>query len=303
MAVPNDVEKSIAAILAEHYGDICDRYEPWLVSSSDAIHHQEVKWQTISVKKENRYNPLRTTDDQFLQFLYQLDELTDGPPAMNTPRELFTRLSLLPGLVFGFGERPLNLEPWLRRALKVPPNYRGLVPLSMLALAPTPVPGEWGIYSLSSLNNIFQGATPEGILKLTLVAGSALVRAETMTANLQWHSTVLRYTLPAMGRIRVVKAWQPAHDIPASAIVRFSVTDGDRLRALRNLALPNAPQDHLRPTKENLERLQRKIDSGYSVELIGRAVTRGTSVDFPVEVFDPQIAVSSEESPDDQVAQ
>ena len=70
------------------------------------------------------------------------------------------------------GRHALRPAPvWVLRALQVPPQYEGPVPLSMYVAIPMIEPGSWHTYTLCSLNEVAPGSGPAGLTVLTEAAG------------------------------------------------------------------------------------------------------------------------------------
>jgi hypothetical protein len=96
----------------------------------------------------------------FIQLVKHVDELAFGPVGLSMPAWVFYDCAVMPGAVFGFARRARHLESWARRALAVPNNYDGLVPVSIFICIPTVARTAALVYTLCSVNQIAPGAAP-----------------------------------------------------------------------------------------------------------------------------------------------
>ncbi len=211
-------------------------------------------------------DPQRVEHADFVRLIQRMDDLTFGPIGLEMPGWVFYDCGAMPGIIFGLGMPAPQVRPWLKRVLRVPEDYEGLVPLTLFIAIATVRPEAWLVYSLTGMNLVAPGATREGAIRETFGAGLALLPAKTLYATLQWRSRVFA-DFTALGPLEVLTAWTPAHDILATLTCRVDVPEDASSILLGSVAeihpaapAPNRAIDVDRP--EDLQELQSFVESG-----------------------------------------
>jgi hypothetical protein len=185
----------------------------------------------IRLRAEHCFDPLRLGSAGFLELLCHLDEATFGRKGMPMPRWVFFDGGGLSGGIVGFGRRAEALSADTRELLHVPPDYGGLVPLSMYIAIPSFDDGTWVGHNLCSLAGRLTDAELGGLGSLTKAVALKVFRATTQVGATQWDNRAL-YVHAKLRPLRIVTAWTPAHTKPWTLTYSVAVCDS----ALRHLA-------------------------------------------------------------------
>ncbi|MBI5608742.1 MAG: hypothetical protein HY902_07660 [Deltaproteobacteria bacterium] len=275
------------------YLPILERCEPFLIAHDGIAPILQTSPAGITIPPANIFHPQQRKNGAFLQMLALVDKLTFGPFGMDMPGWVFYDCAVMPGAVFGLGIRAGNLEPWARQAMNVPDDYTGLVPVSQFIAIPIlsgfaggrAVPDTWLLYTLESMNQISPGIAPFGTLHLTLYLGLQVFPIQELWGTTQWRSPKVE-TYSDLGPLELVTAYTPAHSMPRT----FSFRMHPRSEMLSSvLAAPRAHPDAPPPNSlldaddpQALIELQREIEAGHRVVVVGRPLNHGTYVRVPL---------------------
>ncbi len=283
--------------MLEPYDEILNFCEPFLIANAGIARDLNLRPCGVPIDPANVYDPQQRKNAEFLAMLQLIDRLTFGPFGMEMPSWVFYDCAVMPGAVFGLGVRASRLEPWARDAMRVPEGYEGLVPVSQFIAIPTASgfndssddapPDAWLLYTLESLNQVSPGIAPAGTLRLTLALGLYVFPIKLLYGISQWRSPKLE-TYVDLAPLRLLTAWTPAHSLPHTLSFSIDVTK------VRVETLLSSPRVHpLAPPPNRLLRvddsaqlldMQRLLEQGAEVWLVGRAVEHGPHVLMPIHV-------------------
>lgn len=268
-----------------HYHRIFEHCEPYLVARTAILDRLDAAPFGVQIPRENIIDPQRLGHETFLGLLQHVNELTYAPIGLPMPDWVFYDCAVMPGAVFGFARRAERVEPWFRRALKVPAGYTGLVPVSIFICIPTVKRDAALVYTLCSVNQVAVGAAPEGLWRLTLALGIRAFHLHHMMAVSQWRSPQLGL-YAGLGPLELVTAWTPAHDNPATCTFRVATPDVAIERLLRgDVTGPEGIDDYVDADDfDALKRLQAAIESDRRVAIAGPAEIRGASTRVPLQI-------------------
>ena len=238
----------------------------------------------IVVPEANVLDPQVVANGPFLKLAETLDELTYGPVALRMPSWVFYDCALMTGAVFGFAIRAAALPGWVRKTLRVPGDYLGLVPISQFVAIPMAHRKAQLVFTLCSINQVAPGAAPEGLWRLTLAAGTAALRVDVMVATTQWRSAQLGL-FTSLGPLKLLTAWTPAHDIPATATFYVYTDDDARARLVHGTRVPDPWADGYLDADDPLamQALQTEIEAGLEVWVVGAPEIRGADTRVPLQ--------------------
>ena len=279
--------------MLKHYLPILDHCEPFLIAHhgiAPMLNHAPAG---IPIPAANVFHPQQRKNGEFLRMLAFIDALTFGPFGMDMPSWVFYDCAVMPGAVFGMAMRASRLAPWAREALKVPSDYDGLVPMSQFIAIPVlsgfgaggDAPGTWLLYTLESMNQISPGIAPHGLLEFTLFLGLQVFPIRELQGNAQWRSPKL-VTYADLGPLELVTALTPAHTIAHTLTFRLHPREVHLHSVLSSPRVhPDAPppnalldvDDH-----QALVALQREIEAGHQVVVVGHPVSHGCHVRVPL---------------------
>jgi len=308
---------------------------------------------TRDLSPDRLVDPMRVASSPLVDGIQRLDAALFGERRMSIPRWALYDCAGLPGAVIGFGKPANQLTDEERRALAIEPAFEGFAPLSMMMAIPMVGRGRWLVYTLGSL------AAPPGeprepsrgaaaLNTKTLSFGLDLLRhvgpaapeqgpradALEVRAIAQWDSPELA-AFAALARPtstpsppsgpRVLAAWMPAHDHPATAIldldiaansadsepaasglrppaaaVRTASLGGDRFTSAEDIAQDLSTLTSIDVHDAHaLRRLQRDIELGHAVRIIGSPCFQGPSQRVPIyRSASPSRGTSSVDVPD-----
>ena len=249
---------------------LLDEFTPYLVATPFNLPSLNLAPFGVPVPPENIIDPLRLESEVFLRLLHRLDGLTFGPEGMPMPRWVFFDCSELPGAIYGLARPAATLWPKARELFKVPPDYDGLVPVSMYVAIPMYRPGIWFGHNLSSLAPVFERAAVtdvdlRGLGSLTKGLALKCFGVQEFWGATQWLSKAL-YIHAKFGALDLQTAYTPAHSEHETLTYGFRVTD-DGLRA--SMGDPGIILNRPQPTfwleghdVSGMQALQDRIEAG-----------------------------------------
>ena len=274
-----------------HYQRALDRCQPYLLATKQVMPLLELAPLGVNIPNEGMLlDPQVQNNEPFLHLLQQLDHLTFGPLEMAMPKWVFYDAGVMPSAVFGFCGPSDSLEPWVHRALGVPSGYSGLVPLTIFIAIPTMEEGSWFTHTLASLNQVCMGtAAPAGLTMLSICLGVRVLKARNLYGTTQWRSHRLN-TLTAMGPLDLVTAYTPNHSVRRTFTWRMAIKRPLIEAALLNTGVSAAapPATHMLDVDDDaaLIAIQREIEAGARVQIVGPTVVRGSLVQCPIRKGD-----------------
>jgi hypothetical protein len=269
----------------DRFQRILESCQPYLVTSTySTASNPGQPPQGVVIDPEFHFDPMKLRSGPFLNILQRLDELTFGTIGMTMPRWVFYDCAEVPGGIFGFARPAAELPDWVRRALEVPTDYDGMVPLSMYVAIPMLEPGAWHTYTLCSLNEVAPGSAPAGLRLLTEATGMQIFNIETAWGATQWRSPKLGVH-SRFGPLDLVTAWTPAHSDPWTLTFNFPVTSARIERALAP-GEPDASAADIRwidcDEESELRTLQSELESGRHFQVVGAPVIDGSFTRVPI---------------------
>lgn len=270
-----------------HYRRIFETCEPYLVARAPVARGLDKRPLDVPIPPANIIDPQRLGHETFISLLQHVNDLTHGPLGLPMPDWVFYDCAVMPGAVFGFARRARSLEPWFRRALRVPDGYDGLVPVSIFICIPTVSRDAALVYTLCSANQVAVGIAPEGLWRLTLALGITAFSLHHMMAVMQWRSEQLGL-FAGLGPLELVTAWTPAHDNPASATFRVATPQSAVERLLRGDITGAEGIDAYVDADDfqDLQAVQRRIEAGERIAVVGPAEIRGAATRVPLQIRD-----------------
>ncbi|MFT7578546.1 MAG: hypothetical protein ACI9MR_000204 [Myxococcota bacterium] len=269
------------------YRRILDTCVPYLVAREPVVRDLDRSPLGIPLDQAHLFDPQVVRNGPFLELLKRLDELTYGARSLQMPSWVFYDCAVIPGAVFGFARPAAALAPWVRQTLQVPDDYDGLVPMSLFIAIPMAHREARLVYSLDSINQVASGAAPEGLWRLTLAAGTAALGIDVMVATVQWRSPRLAL-YASLGPLKVMTAWTPAHDICETATLYVFTDDAARERLLHGAAGTTQADRYLdADSYEEMAALQREIEEGLDVWVVGPPEIRGADTRIPLATTKP----------------
>jgi len=266
--------------MLQGYETILRDYRPYVIATTGLLGRLNMSPLGLSVAPEDRFDPLRRSSETLLGLLERLDGLTYGPLGMTMPRWAFYDCAELPGLITGLGRSASSLPPRLREALHVRPGYDGIVPMSMSLAVPMLEEHHWLGYSICSLNEVSPGASPRGMRALTIGFTLDMLDARKITGTTQWCSPKL-HVHALFAPLTVLTAWLPAHTEPATCTFRFDAGEERIARALTG-GIAESEGELLDVSEVSvLQDLQREIEAGHSVRIVGLPREAGARLDVP----------------------
>lgn len=268
-----------------HYRRIFETCEPYLVARRPVAAGLDRTPLDVRIRPENIIDPQRLGNEAFLRLLQHVNDLTYAPLGLPMPDWVFYDCAVMPGAVFGFARRANTLEPWFRRALKVPDDYTGLVPVSIFICIPTVSRDAALVYTLCSANQVAVGVAPEGLWRVTLALGIAAFGLHHMMAVVQWRSSQLGL-FAGLGPLELITAWTPAHDNPATATFRVATPRHAIDRLLRGDVTGAEGIDAYVDADDfgELSALQARLEAGHRIAVAGPAEIRGAATRIPLQI-------------------
>jgi hypothetical protein len=269
--------------------------EPFLIANAGIRQDLRLDPLGVAIPPENVFDPQHRRHAKFLEMLQLVDRLTFGPFGMEMPSWVFYDCAVMPGAVFGLGVRAERMAEWAREAMRVPDDYTGLVPVSQFIAIPTvsgfagrgphAAPGSWLLYTLESLNQVSPGMAPWNTLKLTFALGLHVFPIDELYGISQWRSPKLA-TYVELAPLELLSAWTPAHSLPHTLSFRipWQAISIDTLVA-GPLLHPGGPAPNTLLDVDDLDAvqaLQREIEAGVQVQIVGKALEHGAQVLVPL---------------------
>ena len=273
--------------LFAHFRRAFEECTPYLLATKQNLPLLELAPLGISLNKKGYIlDPQLRHNEGFLHLVQQLDHLTFGPLEMTLPKWVSYDAGIMPSGIFGFCTKVEHLEEWVSRALSVPKNYTGQVPLTQLIAIPTPETGAWYLHTISSLNQVCMGAAaPANLMILTLCLAVRVFRMKRLYGASQWRSSRLNMYV-GLGPLEIITAYTYNHsvrktvtwclDIQRPLVEAALINDGASTVAL--------PATHMIDVDDvdSLKRMQSEIEQGVKYHIVGRPTTRGSIVQVPV---------------------
>lgn len=157
----------------------------------------------------------------FIEALRRFDELVYAPLGMRMPGWVIYDCAVIPGVVYGMARSAGDVAQDVRDALGFDVAYDGPVPVTMLIAIPTVEPDHWLTYEIADLNQAFPDDHRDDLRADTLRAGIDALGAARITATAQWRTGELAIHA-RIAPLELLAAWVPAHDQPATAVVRYA---------------------------------------------------------------------------------
>lgn len=230
-------------------------------------------------------DPQSRVNEPFLQLLKNLDTSAFGALGMAMPQWVFYDCGVMPSAVFGFSAPADSLEPWVKRAIQVAPDYDGPVPVSLFIAIPTLEEGSFFTHTLCTLNSVCEGAAPAGLAMLSLALGVRILKAKALFGATQWRSPKLS-TFVSMGPLELVTAYTPSHSMRRTVTWRLKLdrflTEAAIIKPGTSPAAP--PATHVLDVDDEaaLIALQREIEAGIKYQIVGPPQTHGSYVTVPL---------------------
>ena len=242
---------------------------PYVVATEPCQRQLNLQPLGLSIRLEHRFDPLRVASAPFLDRVQTLDSLTYGPVGMAMPRWALYDCAEMAGALVGLGTNAVNLPARLRTAFSIPEDYAGLVALSMYIAVPLLGERRWLSHSICSINEVAPSAAPPGMTVLTMALGIEAVGARHFVGATQWSSPKLA-AYARFAPLRLMTAWSPAHDDPATLAFEFGVTDARIERALDpDRSAPPALRLLDVGDQKTLRAAQRRIEAGTRISVMG----------------------------------
>ncbi len=278
-----------------HYAPILDRCTPFLIAHAGILPDLNRDPAGVAIPDDHIVDPQHMRHGDFLAMLRLLDQLTFGPFGMEMPPWVFYDCAVMPGAVFGLAIRAAELEPWALEAVRVPPGYQGLVPISQFIAipmlegfadaAPDEPPSSWLLYTCESINQVSPGFGPAGALRLTLALGLQVFPIRRLVGTCQWRSEKLS-AYADLGPLELLTAYTPGHSLPRTLSYRIDVDETSIA------ALLTSPRVHPRAPAPNalldvddvdaLRGLQADLEAGGSAWIVGHPLVDGPRVQVPL---------------------
>ena len=273
--------------LFTHFSRALDECMPYLLTTQHNYPQLQLAPLGISLKKRGVIlDPQVRANEDFLHLLQNLDRLTFGPLEMTMPKWASYDAGIMPSGIFGFCGKVATLDAWVRKALKVPDDYQGHIPLTQFIAIPTPESNAWYLHTISSLNQVCMGAAaPANLNLLTLCLGVRVFRMQRLYGATQWRSSRLGMYV-GLGPLEIITAYTHNHSVKKSVTWRLDIQ-----RALVEAALINdgtsiaaQPATHMIDVDDivALKHIQNEIEAGIKYYIVGRPSTRGSIVQVPV---------------------
>jgi hypothetical protein len=212
-------------------------------------------------------DPHRLDREPVLDLVHRLADELHTRAGGEFPRWALYDCVQTPGGVVGFAVSARDASPTVREVLRVPEDYTGPVPVSMVAAVPMLDRGAWHLYGLGAIEG-----SPAPALELAMTVLG--IRSAVGTTG--WRSPDLE-AHTRLGPLEVLTAWTPAHTEPATLTYRFDVdavvgeTGASTTIAFRDVAA--------------LRVLQEAIESGDRYRIVGPPVGDGDAAHVVLEAL------------------
>ncbi len=167
-------------------------------------------------------NPLDTTELEFAEGIYHIEERAFGPANMAMPRWVFYDCAILPGFVAGFAMRTEKLPEAIRKVMRVDSKSEW-TPLSLFIIIPSMAKGQWVAHNLCAVNSLLAPADRfYGLGFLSKAFGLWYANIESCLGITQWGSPALKLHTH-YGHMEVVTAYTPLHSHAKTITYRVDV--------------------------------------------------------------------------------
>src|SRR5690606_23261208 len=137
-------------------------------------------------------DPLRLSELEFAERIYDLEGKAFGPSNMAIPRWVFYDCAVIPGIVAGYAYRTKKLPEPLKKVLRSGEDCEW-TPLSLFIIIPTIHKGEWVAHNLCSVNSLLDKKDRlYGIGFLSKAFGLWYANVELCTGMTQWGSPAIK---------------------------------------------------------------------------------------------------------------
>lgn len=235
------------------------------------------------------HSPMTLGDAPFIKVAQRLQMLAAGPLGMHMEPWVSYDCVLAPGMMCGLAVPAQEIWPWLRRTLEVDEGTLDYIPVSAATLTPMVNAHSWELLNVASLNLVSPGSAPAGLKRLTIGLVGELLRDVELWVAVRWQNPLLN-ALASMTRLQLLTAWTPAQDIPQMTTLKF-LPDKDWGRPLRTHFVPQEissagqPQVLFPADDDNaLQALQRDIEAGLQVRILGPAIEQGLRWFYPLAI-------------------
>jgi hypothetical protein len=189
------------------YHNLISILEPFIITSPrNQISFNSVLG--IPINKNLIFNPLSTSSTNFINKVYQMDQMTFGTQGMGMDKWVFFDCSAMPGAVFGYAIHSSKLSKKDQQLLSIGNNE--YFPLSMYIAIPTLEKDTWFGHNLSSLNKKLE-IDLSGLGLLTKCSALETLRIKKLNGATQWNSPAL-YIHLKIAEIELLSSFTPIHD-------------------------------------------------------------------------------------------
>ena len=273
--------------LFAHFQRAFEDCSPYLLATKHNQPFFEMSPLGISIAKRGLIlDPQKRANESFLHLVQELDKITFGPLEMTMPKWVSYDAGIMPSGIFGFCAQAPKLEQWVKRALAVPEDYIGQVPLTQLIAIPTPEKGAWYLHTISSINQVCMGAAaPANLILLTLCLAVRVFRMQRLYGASQWRSSRLNMYV-SLGPLEILTAYTYNHSVQKTVTWCLDIQ-----RPLVEAALINDGASTIAPPAthmidvddvEQLKFIQKEIEQGVKYHIVGSPLIRGSIVQVPV---------------------
>lgn len=195
-------------MIAAKFQTLLDKLEPYIFSFGGNFQYFDRSPLSKEVKSENLFDCTKTATESFYNLLRQMDAITFGDQGMAMDGWMYFDCSAMPGAITGFGIQQNALPKSLLEKLKIPSEYKGIIPISMFIAIP--MLGEsWFGHNLSSLKSEL-GEEYAGLGLLTKAMGIKILKIKTMYGATQWNSPAI-HIHSQLADMELVTAITPVH--------------------------------------------------------------------------------------------
>jgi hypothetical protein len=263
------------------YARVLDNCVPWVATTRDSA-AASLDADALGFSDVARFDPQRLEHAPFLDLVQRLDERAYAPEGMLMPRWVFYDCTAAPGALVGFAQRAEDVDPRVRALLEVPAGYTGLVPIAAYFVIPMLQPGAWQCVGLVTAERLCAGSVPTGAARLAACFALKSVGATQLWASVQWRAEELTHHA-RFAPLDVLSAWTPAHTLAATLVFKVDLDDERIESALLSEPPPPAAGGVDPDEKDALITLQRQVEAGHRMQVVGPAVVHPGRTLVPVE--------------------
>ena len=168
-------------------------------------------------------NPMEMKQVHFGNQILQLEAQAFGPSNMVMPRWVFFDCAITPGFVAGFAIKSENLDPEIRKMLKLK-DWHEWTPLSLFIIIPTMSrQGEWVAHNLCSVNSILpKEMTYYGLGFLSKAFGLWYANVNICCGFTQWNNKAMKLHV-YYGPFQILTAYTPLHSYPGTLTYKAQI--------------------------------------------------------------------------------